>query len=159
MGLARRGALARSAYLLTGDVHLAEDLVQDTLARVADKWRRAHANPDAYARTVMHHLAIDRWRRRTARPLEVLTDRHPETRRGRARRRRRLVLRDALARLTPEQRAVLSLRSLRGPHRRADRRGPRLLRQHRESQARTALERLRVLAPELLTSLVEEGNR
>jgi len=30
---ARSGALARTAYLLTGDVHLAEDLLQDTLAR------------------------------------------------------------------------------------------------------------------------------
>ena len=76
--LARRGTLARSAYLLTRDVHLAEDLAQDSLARVAGKWRRAHANPDAYARPVMHHLAIDGWRRRTARPREVLTDRHPE---------------------------------------------------------------------------------
>ena len=62
---ARSGALSRTAYLLTGDVQLAEDLVQDTLARVADKWRAIQrgGTPDAYARTVMHHLAIDRWRR------------------------------------------------------------------------------------------------
>ena len=67
---ARGGALARTAYLLTGDVHLAEDLVQDTLARVAQHWRRVGRgdSPDAYARKVMHHLAIDRWRRRSVRP-------------------------------------------------------------------------------------------
>ncbi len=157
--LARRGALARSAYLLTGDVHLAEDLVQDTLARVADKWRRAHANPDAYARTVMHHLAIDRWRRRTARPLEVLTDRHPELGGAGPDVERRLVLRDALARLTPKQRAVLSLRFYEDL---TDVQTAAVLGcsvNTVKSQARTALERLRVLAPELLTSLVEEGNR
>ena len=45
---ARSGALARTAYLLTGDVQLAEDLVQETLARVAQHWRRLdrHHGPD-----------------------------------------------------------------------------------------------------------------
>jgi DNA-directed RNA polymerase specialized sigma24 family protein len=78
--VARSGALARTAYLLTGDRQLAEDLVQDTLARVAGKWRSIErsGSPDAYARAVMHHLAIDRWRRRRVRPPEVLTDHHPE---------------------------------------------------------------------------------
>jgi RNA polymerase sigma-70 factor (sigma-E family) len=107
---ARSGALARSAYLLTGDVHLAEDLVQDTLARVADHWRRIGHRPDAYARRVMHNLAIDRWRRRRARPAEVVTDRHPELGHDGPDVERRLVLRDALAQLTPKQRAVVSLR-------------------------------------------------
>src|SRR6478736_9468727 len=104
-------AVARSAYLLTGDVHLAEDLVQDTLARVAQHWRRVNrqGSPDAYARQVMHHLSIDRWRRRSVRPPEVLTDRHPEVGGAGPDVERRLVLRDALARLTPKQRAVVSL--------------------------------------------------
>jgi len=36
----RGHALLRSAYLLTGDRHLAEDLVQPSLARTYLAWRR-----------------------------------------------------------------------------------------------------------------------
>jgi RNA polymerase sigma-70 factor (sigma-E family) len=110
---ARSAALARSAYLLTGDLHLAEDLVQETLTRVAQHWRRVRRQgaPDAYARKVMHHLAVDAWRRRKARPREVLGASTPEVAvRVEADTDRRLVLREALLRLTPRQRAVLSLR-------------------------------------------------
>jgi len=110
---ARSGALARSAYLLTGDRHLAEDLLQETLTRVAQRWRKVSRQgaPDAYARTVMHHLAIDVWRRRRSRPAEVLGAPTPELgapEGGDVE--RRLVLRHALAGLTVRQRAVLSLR-------------------------------------------------
>lgn len=110
--LARSGALARSAYLLTGDRHLAEDLVQDTLARVADHWRRItrSGSPDAYARQVMHHLAVDRWRRRRVRPPEALGATPPELTGDGYDVERRVVLRDALLRLTPRQRAMVSLR-------------------------------------------------
>jgi RNA polymerase sigma-70 factor (sigma-E family) len=155
---ARRGALARTAYLLTGDVHLAEDLVQDTLARVADKWRqvRRHGSPDAYARTVMHHLAIDRWRRRRVRPTEVLTDRHPELGGDGPDVERRLVLRDALARLTPKQRAVLSLRFYEDLTETQTAAVLGCSVNTVKSQSRAALQRLRVLAPELLGSLTEE---
>ncbi|WP_292675825.1 SigE family RNA polymerase sigma factor [Nocardioides sp.] len=110
---ARSAALARSAYLLTGDVHLAEDLVQETLTRVAQRWRRVRRQgaPDAYARRVMHNLAVDAWRRRRSRPREVLGAEAPEpSAHGERDPDRRLVLRDALLRLTPRQRAVLSLR-------------------------------------------------
>jgi DNA-directed RNA polymerase specialized sigma24 family protein len=37
---ARTGALLRTAYLLTGDRHRAEDGVQDTMIRVHGQWRR-----------------------------------------------------------------------------------------------------------------------
>ncbi|HEX5997169.1 MAG TPA: hypothetical protein VFY84_18680 [Jiangellales bacterium] len=40
----RSAALARTAYLLTSDRHLAEDLLQDTLARAAERWRVAARN-------------------------------------------------------------------------------------------------------------------
>lgn len=157
---ARAGALARTAYLLTGDVHLAEDLVQDTLARVADHWARVsrRGDPDAYARRVMHHLAIDRWRRRRARPPEVLTDQHPELGDEGPDLERRLVLRDALARLTPKQRAVLSLRFYEDltEVQAAQVLGcsPNTV----KSQTRQALERLRTLAPDLLSALTEEAH-
>ncbi|HEX6231867.1 MAG TPA: sigma factor [Jiangellaceae bacterium] len=34
----RSAALARTAYLLTGDRQLAEDLLQDALTRLAERW-------------------------------------------------------------------------------------------------------------------------
>ena len=159
--LARRGALARTAYLLTGDLHLAEDLVQDTLARVAQRWRLVsdQGNPDAYARTVMHHLAIDRWRRRRARPSEILTDRHPELGGDGPDVERRLVLRDALARLTPKQRAVLSLRFYEDLTEVQTAAVLGCSVSTVKSQSRTALERLRIQAPDLLASFAEEPNR
>jgi RNA polymerase sigma-70 factor (sigma-E family) len=155
---ARRGALARTAYLLTGDVHLAEDLVQETLARVAQRWRRLHrtGSRDAYARTVMHNLAIDRWRRRRARPPEVLTDHHPELGGEGPDVERRLVLRDALARLTSKQRAVLSLRFYEDLTEVQTAAVLGCSVSTVKSQTRTALERLRVLAPDLLGTLAEE---
>ena len=145
---ARSGALARTAYLLTGDVHLAEDLVQDTLARVADRWRRIDRQPDAYARRVMHHLAIDRWRRRSVRPPEVVTDRHPELGQEGPDVERRLVLREALLRLTPKQRAVVSLRFYEDLTEAQTAAVLGVSVSTVKSQTRDALARLRRLAPE-----------
>jgi RNA polymerase sigma-70 factor (sigma-E family) len=111
---ARSVALLRTAFLLTGDRHLAEDLLQDTLARVAQHWDSVarDGNPEAYARRVLYHRAVDGWRARRRRPTVVgqpagdtpdHADRFADTD-------QRLVLRAALARLTPKQRAVLVLR-------------------------------------------------
>jgi RNA polymerase sigma-70 factor (sigma-E family) len=63
-------ALMRHAYALTGDVHAAEDLVQDTLVRMAGAWRRIDrdGNPLGYARTVMFRIFVSRWRRLRRRP-------------------------------------------------------------------------------------------
>ncbi len=154
---ARSGALARTAYLLTGDVHLAEDLLQDTLARVAARWRRVtrEGRPDAYARKVMHHLAIDAWRRRQARPHEV-GDAHPELGSTGPDVERKLVLREALLRMTPKQRAVLSLRFYDDL---TERQAAVVLGcsvNTVKSQTRQALARLRELAPDLLDEIAEE---
>ena len=77
----RSAALARTAYLLTGDLHHAEDLLQETLARATDRWPTLarRGDPEAYVRKVMYHRAVDTWRRRRVRP-EQLTDvaDHPE---------------------------------------------------------------------------------
>ena len=63
---ARTHALLRSAYLLTGDQQLAEDLVQEALARTHRAWRRLHdtGNAEAYARKIMYHTQVSAWRRR-----------------------------------------------------------------------------------------------
>jgi RNA polymerase sigma-70 factor (sigma-E family) len=62
----RSHALLRSAYLLTGDQHLAEDLVQEALARTHRAWSRLHeaGNAEAYARRIMYHMQVSVWRRR-----------------------------------------------------------------------------------------------
>ncbi|MFC9971508.1 SigE family RNA polymerase sigma factor [Spirillospora sp. NPDC127200] len=109
---ARTPALLRSAYLLTGDQHLAEDLVQTALARTHGSWRRLEraGNADAYTRKVMYHLQVRWWRRRrfAETPLEHAPERAaPDTGDlsdvG-------VDLRRALLRLAPRQRAVLVLR-------------------------------------------------
>ena len=61
----RTHALLRSAYLLTGDQHLAEDLVQEALARTHRAWARLEraGNAEAYTRKVMYHAQVSVWRR------------------------------------------------------------------------------------------------
>ena len=61
---ARGPALARTAYLLTGDHHLAEDLVQAALVQAAKHWERIETSPEAYVRRTMYHQNISWWRRR-----------------------------------------------------------------------------------------------
>lgn len=62
-------SLARQAYVYTGSVEEARDLVQDTMLRVWRNWDRVSRleNPDAWARTVLHNLAVGSWRRRRTR--------------------------------------------------------------------------------------------
>jgi RNA polymerase sigma-70 factor (sigma-E family) len=157
---ARGGALARSAYLLTGDAHLAEDLLQETLTRVAQKWRRVGDSPDAYARRVMHNLAIDAWRRRRSRPPELLGTPPELAGRGDAAEvERRVVLRDALARLTPRQRAVLSLRFYEDLTEVDAAAVLGCSVSTVKSTAREALARLRAVAPDLLSAFAEGGTR
>lgn len=73
-------ALLRLAYVLTGDVHLAEDLTQTVLAESYWKWSRVTAanNPDAYVRRslINAHLSSRRRRSSTERPSEM-TDWEP----------------------------------------------------------------------------------
>lgn len=100
--------LLRSAYLLTGDLHRAEDLVQEALVKVALRWRRLRdGNPTAYARTIVVRDNISAWRRRR-REVSVAevtsgsaVSSEPEI---------EMVVRRALDRLTPSQRAVVVLR-------------------------------------------------
>jgi RNA polymerase sigma-70 factor (sigma-E family) len=63
--VARQGRLLRTAYLLTGDVHAAEDLVQTALAKLYLAWDRVSDAPsiDAYARKIMVNEHTSMWRR------------------------------------------------------------------------------------------------
>jgi RNA polymerase sigma-70 factor (sigma-E family) len=104
--------LVRTAYLIVGDLHEAEDLVQETLLKVARRWPRVSRmdHPAAYARRILVNLALrgtPKWSRRrgelsgtlpgeTAAPSSAL-DLDDE-------------LQAALAALPPRQRAVLVLR-------------------------------------------------
>ncbi|MFB7508307.1 SigE family RNA polymerase sigma factor [Streptomyces broussonetiae] len=58
--------LMRTAFLLTGEQHAAEDLVQSTLEQVYVSWRRVGAadDPEAYVRRVMINAHARKHRRR-----------------------------------------------------------------------------------------------
>lgn len=108
---AKGGALRRTAYLMCGDWHLAEDLVQNVFVKVHLHWRRLKRQDsiDGYLRTTLFRTFIDsrrlKWRRES--PAEHLPDlAAPGT--GPSDDRDLLVA--ALRRIPPRQRAVLVLR-------------------------------------------------
>ncbi|HSV39869.1 MAG TPA: SigE family RNA polymerase sigma factor [Nocardioidaceae bacterium] len=105
----RVAALSRTAYLLTGDHHLAEDLVQTTLFKAAKAWHRIEGDPEPYVRRILHNENVSLWRRR--RHLhEVPLEYAVEQAGGDGDHDLRLTLKRALAGLTPKQRAVIVLR-------------------------------------------------
>lgn len=111
-----QGELGRMAWLLTGDVHLAAELVQTALVRTYTAWPRARAgDPMAYARRVLANARIDLWRRRRREvlvaPDDVLTVVGRDD--GAAVEHRDELVR-ALAALSPQQRRVVVLRYLVG---------------------------------------------
>jgi RNA polymerase sigma-70 factor (sigma-E family) len=109
--LARRRALLRTAWLLTGDWHTAEDLVQTALMRCYPHWQRiASDNPDAYLRKAIVNAHASSWRRRWhgERPTADLPDLPGSDEYDAADSRRLLI---AVLRLLPaRQRAVVVLR-------------------------------------------------
>jgi len=62
---ARQARLLRTAYLLTGDQHQAEDLLQTSLAKLYLAWDRVRerGNVDAYARRILVNENNSLWRR------------------------------------------------------------------------------------------------
>lgn len=68
LATARGPALFRTAWLLTGDFHLAEDLVQEALGRIFARWSKVAAadQPAAYAHTVLVHAFLSHRRRRSS---------------------------------------------------------------------------------------------
>lgn len=105
-------SLFRTAYLLTGDYQLAEDLLQTAYAKVFLSWSRVSTmeKPVAYTRKVVTNQAMSWWRRRSS--SEVPTSEIPsgldaghEDRITQA-----SVVWAALASLPSKQRAVMVLR-------------------------------------------------
>lgn len=109
---ARYHRLVGTAYLLTRDQGLAEDLVQTALVKCWPKWRRIESDPEAYVRRVLMNTYATWWRRRWRH--EHATDRLPETpvRVGNPHDSAadRTDLWRALGELPPKQRAVVVLR-------------------------------------------------
>ncbi|MER5638900.1 SigE family RNA polymerase sigma factor [Kitasatospora sp. NPDC002227] len=113
----RAQRLFQTAYLMCGDYHQAQDLVQTALSRLYPVWGRLTRREDvvsldAYARKVLLNCYISHRRLRRSGEVAVadLPDRPgPGEDRGAA---LRITLLDALSRLPPRNRAAVVLRYL-----------------------------------------------
>lgn len=143
---ARRPALLRTAYLLTGQHQDAEDLVQVALVKAVPKWRRIADDPEPYLRRILVNENVSRWRSRRWREhaAEVL----PEASRPEPDLDERLALRAALLQLSARQRAVLVLRYYEDLTERQTAEVLGIGLGTVKSHARDALARLRVLVPD-----------
>jgi len=98
--------LLTAAWMLTGDAHAAEELVQEAFERVYVQWGRLRrGQPKAYARKIVVNLQTDRGHKSRK---EVLTDTPPE--RGGERESRHADVVRALAALPAREREVVVLR-------------------------------------------------
>lgn len=109
----RAPALRRVAYLLSGDEHEADDLMQETMTKLYARWPRIRGvdNLDAYVHTMLVRSFLDEKRRGWWRVrLSGSSPERAATSTGAAE--DRTVLRAALAQVAPRQQAVLVLRFL-----------------------------------------------
>lgn len=107
---ARYAALVRSAYLIAGNHHDAEDLVQGALVKAVAVWSRIQDDPEPYLRRIIVNDSISRWRKHRGREV-VSADAWVEDAPAQPRSaEERLDLAAALALLTAKQRTVLVLR-------------------------------------------------
>lgn len=109
----RSSSLLRTAYLLTRDHALAEDLLQTALTKAWFAWSRIEGHPDPYVRKILVNTYASWWRRKWngERPTEEL----PEVTRSHvdadaAASDTAHDLWDAMGRLPRRQRAVVVLR-------------------------------------------------
>jgi len=149
---ARYAALLRTAYLLTGDHHDAEDLLQQSLVKAVGAWRRIDGDPEPYVRTILVRQSVSRWRRRRWR--ELTTDLPPETAVTDETRDDRVALHRALGGLAPRQRAVIVLRYYQDLTEAQTAEALGIAVGTVKSQARDALRRLRAELPELTDAVV-----
>ncbi len=144
---ARRQALLRTAYLLTGSHEDAEDLVQVALVKAVPHWSRIADQPEPYVRKILARESVSRWRRRRWR--EVATHELPDRAAPAADPSEAAALRDALALLAPRQRAVIVLRYYEDLTERQTAEALGVAVGTVKSQARDGLARLRQLVPGL----------
>ena len=144
--VARSGALLRSAYLLTGSHQDAEDLVQTALLKAVPRWGKVREH-EPYVRRILVHESVSRWRRRRWR--ETSSDLLPEQAAAGLDLDRRIILRQALGRLAPRQRAVIVLRYFDDLTEAQAAEALGISVGTVKSQARDALARLRTLVPDL----------
>jgi RNA polymerase sigma-70 factor (sigma-E family) len=144
---ARRQALLRTAYLLTGQHQDAEDLVQVALIKAVSHWRKIASTPEPYVRKILAREAISRWRARRWR--ETSSADLPEVEVPAPDVTEREAMRVALLRLAPRQRAVVVLRYYDDLTERQTADALGISVGTVKSQARDALARLRELVPDL----------
>ena len=144
---ARRAALVRTAYLLTGSHADAEDLVQAALISCVPKWKRISDRPEPYVRQVLARESVSRWRSRRWREQHVAAV--PERPSEDVDVDGRIALRQALMALAPRQRAVIVLRYYEDLTERQTAAQLGIAVGTVKSQARDGLARLRELVPDL----------
>ncbi|MEV4709367.1 SigE family RNA polymerase sigma factor [Actinoplanes sp. NPDC049316] len=110
----RAAALRRTAYLLCGDEHQADDLVQEAITKLYARWSRISRveNLDGYVHAILVRTFLDEkrrgwWKVRLGAPPE-----RPVPPAGQPDVEERAVLRAALSKVPPRQQAVLVLRFL-----------------------------------------------
>lgn len=109
---ARSDRLLRTAYLLTHDHALAEDLLQTALAKAWSRWGRIERDPEPYVRAILVNTYATWWRRkwRGEEPTEQLPDHPPGRDHGSDRAADRGDLWAGVGRLPRRMRAVIVLR-------------------------------------------------
>lgn len=147
---ARWTTLFRTAHLLTGDQHEAEELLQAALARTCVRWSsiREKGAADAYVRRAMVHQMTSRWRRPRR---ELATGELPDRGHGGGLdvRADHLALWEEIRRLPPRMRATLVLRYLEDLTVEATARELGVSVGSVKSQTHHALKRLRAALPDL----------
>jgi RNA polymerase sigma-70 factor (sigma-E family) len=111
----RADDLLRLAFLLCGDRHQAEDLLQDVLEQMFLRWQRISASPEGYARRALVNRSINHWRwRRRHRESPLAAAAEPALPDHAADVSARAAVLQILARLRGRQRAAVVLRYLGG---------------------------------------------
>jgi RNA polymerase sigma-70 factor (sigma-E family) len=110
---ARMAPLRKLGYLLCGDEHRADDLVQQTITKLYLRWQRISAmeHVDQYVRTMLVRAFLDEKRRPWAR-IGLMAEPPDELVPGNERVEDGMVVRETLARVPRRQHAVLVLRFL-----------------------------------------------
>jgi len=110
--LGTRARLVKFAEFLTGDIGIAEDLVQHAHAKIYARWPKLQSgNPEAYARRCIINAHTDRWRRGSSKeqPLDHTVDPADSFSISAVNAERDVVMR-ALRRLTKRERTIIALK-------------------------------------------------